>query len=166
MEDFRRVSHFYFSYTKAELTFFRYSVGGKPHCFVQYLTGTVCTGASAVKGREMTLLDDLRLFETDAYVIHLPVPGRSWLTVFTFTFTSLASRTSKMLRGVARLSLRRGIHTSRPVSSAGGLSRHRFAMAAGASVIAASYLGWRISLENGRDIALDSDSTRIFLLLS
>ena len=67
-----------------------------------------------------------------------------------------------MLRGVARLSLRRGIHTSRPVSSAVGLSRHRFAMAAGASVIAASYLGWRISLENSGDIALDSDSTRNF----
>lgn len=63
--------------------------------------------------------------------------------------------------GAARLSLRRGIHTSRPASSAVGLSRYRFAMAAGASVIAASYLGWRISLESGRGIALDSDSTRM-----
>ncbi len=33
-------------------------------------------------------------------------------------------------------------------------------MAAGASVIAASYLGWRISLES-RGIALDSDSARM-----
>jgi hypothetical protein len=33
-------------------------------------------------------------------------------------------------------------------------------MAAGASVIAASYLGWRIHLES-RGIALDSDSTRM-----
>ena len=65
-----------------------------------------------------------------------------------------------MLRSVARLSLRRGIHTSGPVSSAVGLSRYRFAMAAGASVIAASYLGWRISLES-KGIALDSDSTRM-----
>ena len=84
MEDFRRVSHFLLFIYDGRADFFRYSVGGKPHCFVQYLTVTVCTGASAVKGREMTLLDDLRLFETDAYVIHLPVPGRSWLTVFNF----------------------------------------------------------------------------------
>ncbi|KAN0109279.1 hypothetical protein V8E52_009463 [Russula decolorans] len=62
-----------------------------------------------------------------------------------------------MLRGVARLSLRRGIHTSGQVSSAVGLSRYRFAMAAGASVIAASYLGWRISLES-KGIALDSNT--------
>ena len=33
-------------------------------------------------------------------------------------------------------------------------------MAAGASVIAASYLGWRIHLES-RGIALDSDSKRM-----
>ena len=70
-----------------------------------------------------------------------------------------------MLRGVARLSLRRGIHTSRPVSSAVGLSRYRFAVAAGASVIAASYLGWRISLES-KGIALDSDITRMIALAS
>ncbi|KAF8492322.1 hypothetical protein F5888DRAFT_1729744 [Russula emetica] len=63
-----------------------------------------------------------------------------------------------MLRGVARLSLRRGIHTSRPVNSAVGLSRYRFGMAACASVIgAASYLGWRIGL-GSRGIALDSDN--------
>jgi hypothetical protein len=103
----------------------------------------------------MTLLDDL----TDAYVIHLPVSGRSLLAVFRVYFTR-PRNLSKMLRGVARLSLRRGIHTSRPASSAVGLSRYRFAMAAGASVIAASYLGWRISLES-RGIALDSESTRI-----
>jgi hypothetical protein len=33
-------------------------------------------------------------------------------------------------------------------------------MAAGASVIAASYLGWRIHLQ-GKGIALDSDSARM-----
>jgi hypothetical protein len=113
----------------------------------------------------MTYWNDLELFEMDAYVIHLPVLGRSWLAVFTFISLhrhSRRPRISKMLRGVARLSLRRGIHTSRPVSSAVGLSRYRFAMAAGASVIAASYLGWRMSLESSRGIALDSDSTRFF----
>ena len=65
----------------------------------------------------------------------------------------------KMLRGVARTSLRRGIHTSGTASSAVGHLRYRFAAAAGASVIAASYLGWRLSLES-RGIALDADSTR------
>ncbi|KAH9994921.1 hypothetical protein BJV74DRAFT_877590 [Russula compacta] len=62
-----------------------------------------------------------------------------------------------MLRGAARVALRRGLHTTGSVSSAVGLSRHRLALAAGASVIAASYLGWRISLES-RGIALDSNS--------
>jgi mitochondrial intermembrane space import and assembly protein 40 len=38
-------------------------------------------------------------------------------------------------------------------------------MAAGASVIAASYLGWRISLEN-RGIALEADSARMIGFLS
>ena len=65
-----------------------------------------------------------------------------------------------MLRGVTRLALRRGLHTTSSTGAAVGLSRHRFAMAAGASVIAASYLGWRIHLES-RGIALDSDSTRM-----
>ncbi|KAI9509492.1 hypothetical protein F5148DRAFT_749328 [Russula earlei] len=64
-----------------------------------------------------------------------------------------------MLRGVARLSLRRGIHTSSSTSSVGGLLRHRFAMAAGASVVAASYLGWRVDSESRGTIALDSDIT-------
>ena len=65
-----------------------------------------------------------------------------------------------MLRGVARVALRRGLHTTSSVSSAVGLSRRRLAVAAGASVIAASYLGWRISLES-RGIALDSNSARM-----
>jgi hypothetical protein len=37
-------------------------------------------------------------------------------------------------------------------------------MAAGASVVAASYLGWRISLESSRGISLDSDSKRYYFL--
>jgi mitochondrial intermembrane space import and assembly protein 40 len=57
------------------------------------------------------------------------------------------------------MALRRGMHTTSSANPAGGLSRHRFAMAAGASVIAASYLGWRIHLGSQR-IALDSDSAR------
>src|SRR5712671_1327531 len=65
-----------------------------------------------------------------------------------------------MLRGAARVFLRRGIHTTSPVGSAAWPLRHRFAMAAGASVIAASYLGWRINLES-KGIALDSNSTRM-----
>lgn len=65
-----------------------------------------------------------------------------------------------MLRGVTRIALRRGVHTSSSASPAVGLSRHRFAMAAGASVIAASYLGWRIHLKS-KGIALDSDSARM-----
>jgi mitochondrial intermembrane space import and assembly protein 40 len=98
----------------------------------------------------------------DAYVICMP-PELSAASLSRFTFTSTIIL--KMLRGVARISLRRGIHTTGPVSSAVGLSRYRFAMAAGASVIAASYLGWRISLEN-RGIALDADSARMIGFLT
>jgi hypothetical protein len=65
-----------------------------------------------------------------------------------------------MLRGVTRIVLRRGVHTASSAGPAVGLSRHRFAMAAGASVIAASYLGWRIHLKS-EWIALDSDSARM-----
>jgi hypothetical protein len=63
----------------------------------------------------------------------------------------------RMLRGITRLTLHRGVHTTGPVNYVPGLSRHRVAMAAGASVIAVSYLGWRLSLES-RGIVLDSDS--------
>ncbi|KAI0256119.1 hypothetical protein BJV78DRAFT_439813 [Lactifluus subvellereus] len=63
-----------------------------------------------------------------------------------------------MLRGITRVTLRRGLHTTGPGNSAAGLSRHRVAMAVGASVIAASYLGWRMTLDS-RTIALDSNST-------
>ncbi|KAI9442348.1 hypothetical protein H4582DRAFT_1809719 [Lactarius indigo] len=63
-----------------------------------------------------------------------------------------------MLGRVARTSLRRGMHTVSSSSPASYLSRHKLATAVGASVIAASYLGWRMSLESRR-IALDSDST-------
>ncbi|KAI0305578.1 intermembrane space import and assembly protein 40 [Multifurca ochricompacta] len=63
-----------------------------------------------------------------------------------------------MLRGIAKLSLRRGIHTTNPSGSVLGFSRHRLAMAAGASVITATFLGWQIYSENRR-IALDSDTT-------
>ncbi|KAF8263494.1 hypothetical protein EI94DRAFT_1596836 [Lactarius quietus] len=62
-----------------------------------------------------------------------------------------------MLRRVARISPRRGVHTTSSFSPAAYLSRHKLATAVGASVIAASYLGWRMNLESGR-IALDSDS--------
>jgi len=58
------------------------------------------------------------------------------------------------------MALRRGVHTASSAGPAVGLSRHRFAMAAGASVIAASYLGWRIHLKS-QGIALDSDSARM-----
>jgi hypothetical protein len=64
-----------------------------------------------------------------------------------------------MLGRVARISLRRGIHTTSSSSPAAYLSRHKLATAVGASLVAASYLGWRMSLE-GRRIALDSDGAR------
>ncbi|KAH9034834.1 hypothetical protein EDB85DRAFT_1945650 [Lactarius pseudohatsudake] len=62
-----------------------------------------------------------------------------------------------MLGRVARMSLRRGLHTVSSSSPASYISRHKLATAVGASVIAASYLGWRMNLES-RIIALDSDS--------
>ncbi|KAH9176569.1 hypothetical protein EDB89DRAFT_1938732 [Lactarius sanguifluus] len=62
-----------------------------------------------------------------------------------------------MLGRVARTSLRRGMHTVSSSSPASYISRHKLATAVGASVIAASYLGWRMNLESRR-IALDSDS--------
>ncbi|KAI9461288.1 hypothetical protein BJY52DRAFT_1260570 [Lactarius psammicola] len=62
-----------------------------------------------------------------------------------------------MLGRVTRTSLRRGMHTVSSSSPASYLSRHKLATAVGASVIAASYLGWRMNLESRR-IALDSDS--------
>ncbi|KAI0268686.1 hypothetical protein BC834DRAFT_648831 [Gloeopeniophorella convolvens] len=63
-----------------------------------------------------------------------------------------------MFRNIARASLRRGLHTARPVSVSAGFSRHRLAMAAGASVAAAAYLGWRMTTDN-QAIALDSDTS-------
>ena len=75
-------------------------------------------------------------------------------------FITLTLLQSRMLRGITRVTLRRGIHTTGPGNSAAGLSRHRVAMAVGASVIAASYLGWRINLDS-RTIALDSNSARM-----
>ena len=89
------------------------------------------------------------------YVIHSPDSGVGCRVIHLRVHVNFI----KMLRGVARISLRRGIHTSGPASSAVGHLRYRFAVAAGASVIAASYLGWRVSLES-RGIALDADSTR------
>lgn len=62
-----------------------------------------------------------------------------------------------MLGRVARTSLRRGVHTVSSSGPAAYLSRHKLATAVGASVIAASYLGWRINSES-KGIALDSDS--------
>ena len=62
-----------------------------------------------------------------------------------------------MFRRVARISLRRGMHTTSTSSPAAYLSRHKLTTAVGASVIAASYLGWQMNLES-RKIALDSDS--------
>ncbi len=69
---------------------------------------------------------------------------------------------TQMLGRVARTSLRHGtrmVHTTGSQSSGAYLLRHKFAAAVGVSVIAGSYLGWRINLEN-KTIALDSDSTR------
>jgi len=62
----------------------------------------------------------------------------------------------QMLGRVARISLRRGIHTTSSSSPAAYLSRHKLATAVGASIVAASYLGWRMNWESRR-IALDSD---------
>lgn len=72
--------------------------------------------------------------------------------------TNTLSFPHRMLGRVARISLRRGIHTASS-SSPAYLSRHKLATAVGASIVAASYLGWRMNLE-GRRIALDSDGAR------
>jgi intermembrane space import and assembly protein 40 len=104
----------------------------------------------------------------DDYVIRTYSGLFSGCLEFTFTFTFTYPQSQmQMLRGVTRITLRRGVHTTSSPNSAVGPLRHRFAMAAGASVIAASYLGWRIHLES-RGIALDSDGTRMidFSLLS
>ncbi|KAI0311617.1 hypothetical protein OF83DRAFT_743025 [Amylostereum chailletii] len=63
-----------------------------------------------------------------------------------------------MLRNVARLSLKRGIHTARPqnASVAANLTRHRLAMVLGGSVTAAAYFTWQLAAADNR-IALDAD---------
>ena len=64
MEGLPRVRTFLLFIYEGRADFFLYSGGGKPHCFVEYSTVKVCTGASLVKVKTVLNIDDfIGLFE-------------------------------------------------------------------------------------------------------
>jgi intermembrane space import and assembly protein 40 len=93
------------------------------------------------------------------YYVRVSDKSRPTNTAFRVALWHSSNLESQMLGRVARISLRRGIHTTSSSSPAAYLSRHKLATAVGASIVAASYLGWRMNLESRR-IALDSDGAR------